>query len=181
MENKDLVISNTLKQIEEKKKSFDSFKPDAFYKFKTNCRFGDKNVKAMNLCGLLKCYVEAKQFKDTLESVLNAFGFISLVYKNEKIYVDLYGFSAEDWMTDLEYLIKKEVYKDATANLENSAYQLEQLALRWQRNQVHGGGSFGQALRRNDGNFVELRIRKRRLRRGFHQLRYLHVCARLQQ
>lgn len=126
MENKDLVISNTLKQIEEKKKSFDSFKPDAFYKFKTNCRFGDKNVKAMNLCGLLKCYVEAKQFKNTLENVLNAFSFISLVYKNEKICVDLYGFTAEDWMTDLEYLIKKEVYKDATANLENSAYQLEQ-------------------------------------------------------
>lgn len=126
MENKDLVISNTLKQIEEKKKSFDSFKPESNYNFKTNCRFGEKNIKTMRLPMLLKCYVEAKQFKDTLENVLNAFCFISLVYKNEKIYVDLYGFSAEDWMTDLEYLIKKEVYKDATANLENSAYQLEQ-------------------------------------------------------
>lgn len=126
MENKDLVISDALKQIEEKKKSFDGFKPEENYKFKTNCRFGEKNIKTLTINNLLECYVEAKQFCDTLKTVMETFAFIPAVYKNGGVAVRLHGFPAEDWLSDIEQLIKKEVYNDAVANLENSAYQLEQ-------------------------------------------------------
>lgn len=129
MENKDVIISNALKSIEEKKRGFENFKPEENYRYKTNCRFGEKgnekNIKTLSISDLLNCYVEAKLFADTLQNINDTFSYIPLVYK-DSVKVRLYGFLPEEWMSDIEQEIKKLCYKDAVANLENSAYQLEQ-------------------------------------------------------
>ena len=61
MENKDVIISNALKSIEEKKRGFENFKPEENYRYKTNCRFGEKgnekNIKTLSISDLLNCYV----------------------------------------------------------------------------------------------------------------------------
>ena len=41
-----MVISNALEAIEKKKKELINV-PEDNYRFKTNCRFGDKNIKTL--------------------------------------------------------------------------------------------------------------------------------------
>ena len=125
MENKDLVISNALKEIEKKKKEFDSFKPEEFYRFKTNCRFDDKNIKTLPLEELLQCYHKIYQYREFKTAVTEKLPFLKKIFSDYDNVFNMQGFHVDDWLSDIEYLLKKLAYKEAIGHLENSACQLE--------------------------------------------------------
>lgn len=140
MESKDLVISNALESIEEKKKTFENFKPEENYRYKTNCRFGEKgnevNIKTLSVDDLLKCYTEAKMFADTLQNIKESFAYVSLVYKDNYFNVRLYGYTPEDWMSDIEQQIKKECYTFAVDNLEIAALKLKKFYSKGKQDEI---------------------------------------------
>ena len=123
MENKDIVISKALEQIEEKKKSLDNLKPVENYSFKTNCRFNELNIKTLSIPQLVKCLMEVYNKETSMNSVINDCSFLNL--DDYKDAFKLYNFEICEWKEDIIYLIKKLNYNNAIKKLENGGKQLE--------------------------------------------------------
>lgn len=120
---KDLVISNALEAIEKKKKELINV-PEENYKFKTNCRFGDKNIKTLSIKDLIECLRLVDAYRDSLHRVYLS---DSLTFKTEleNNEYDMHGFSCGDWQSDIMYLIKKNKYNEQVKNLEEKSKALE--------------------------------------------------------
>lgn len=124
MIQRDELISNGLETIKEKISKMG--KPDPNYRFKTNCRFGEKNIKTLGTQQLVEC-VETVKLKE----------YASLLVEEElkkhqdplleglELNNELYGFPTKDWLEDIIYLLKKSRYIDQTKELEKKARDLE--------------------------------------------------------
>ena len=120
---RDLVISNALEAIEKMKKELINV-PEENYKFKTNCRFGDKNIKTLSLKDLIECLRLVDAYRYGLHRVYVT---DSITFKNEleNNEYDMHGFSCGDWQCDIMYLIKKIKYNEQLRNLEEKSKALE--------------------------------------------------------
>ena len=119
MENKDAIISKAIEQIEIKKKELDSLKPQDGYQFKTNCRFGELNIKAIQLTHLLNCLNEVFTYKHSMDEIVKEYPFLT----NEEF--KIYNFNVNEWKDDIIHQIKKIKYTDALKKLEHGSKQLE--------------------------------------------------------
>jgi hypothetical protein len=119
MENRDVIISTGLEAIENKIKNLK--KPDENYKFKTNCKYNEENIKTLNRKRLLELFTGLLTWKNTVETVLEKypekFNSDDMNFLTE----DVYGFSISSWESDFSYLLDKIKYNEAKKDLEAKA------------------------------------------------------------
>lgn len=119
MENRDVIISTGLDAIEKKLK--DLKKPEENYKFKTNCKYNEENIKTLNRKRLLELFTGLLTWKNTVETVLEKypekFNSDDMNFLTE----DVYGFSISSWESDFSYLLDKIKYNEAKKDLEAKA------------------------------------------------------------
>jgi hypothetical protein len=119
MENRDVIISTGLEAIE--KKLNDLKKPEENYKFKTNCKYNEENIKTLNRKRLLELFTGLLTWKNTVETVLEKypekFNSDDMNFLTE----DVYGFSISSWESDFSYLLDKIKYNEAKKDLEAKA------------------------------------------------------------
>lgn len=122
MENRDTIISTGLEAIENKIKNLR--KPEENYKFKTNCKFNDKNIKTLNRKELTELIVKLFVWKDTAEAIYKAHPERFTSDDMKTIITDIHGFSFSDWESDMFYLLDKIKYNEAKKDLEAKANAL---------------------------------------------------------
>jgi hypothetical protein len=116
---RDVIISRGLDAIERKLK--DLKKPEENYKFKTNCKYNEENIKTLNRKRLLELFTGLLTWKNTVETVLEKypekFNSDDMNFLTE----DVYGFSISSWESDFSYLLDKIKYNEAKKDLEAKA------------------------------------------------------------
>lgn len=123
--NRDAVISAALNKLNEKKNNLDFFNPDEKYSFKTNCRYGDSNIKTLRLADLLNIRMELEIWKGGEAMIEKTYPFLKTVYKDYESLLKLFNYTGDEWISDVDYLIRKTAYKDATAFYDSGKSSLE--------------------------------------------------------
>ena len=122
MENRDVIISTGLEAIENKIKEL--VKPEENYKFKTNCKYNNENIKTLNRKRLLELFAGLLTWKNTVETVLEKYPEKFNSDDMEFLTEDVYGFSISSWESDFSYLLDKIKYNEAKKDLEAKANAL---------------------------------------------------------
>lgn len=117
---RDNLIENGLSTIELKLASL--VKPVENYKFKTNCKFGDLNIKTLGLRHLIGCLADLYMRK---EALTKAYETISYALDKEDVKYEIYGFEMKDWEDDICHLIGKVKYNDKKNELQRKADALK--------------------------------------------------------
>lgn len=120
MENRDFLIEGGLSTIEKKIESL--IKPEENYKFKTNCRYGDVNIKTLQIPSLIAVLVDVDMQKEALTRVFDNNPTLDKAYKSE---FKRYNFTLEEWESDILYLIKKQEYNTKLRDLQDKAEKLK--------------------------------------------------------
>lgn len=120
MKKRDNLIENGLVTIENKIKNLS--KPDENYKFKTNCKFDNINIKTLTLQSLIAIFTELYIKKDALDKVYQKL--TNLIDESDKTYL-LYGFSINEWESDILYLIEKIQYNTKLKDLQEKSEALK--------------------------------------------------------
>lgn len=119
---RDVIISRGLDAIEKKLK--DLKKPEENYKFKTNCKFKDKNIKTLNRKDLTDLIVRLFVWRDTVKMIGEAHPERFNSDDMKIMLTDVDGFSFSDWEDDMFYLLDKIKYNEAKKDLEAKANAL---------------------------------------------------------
>lgn len=114
---RDVIISTGLEAIE--KKLNELKKPEENYKFKTNCKFDNENIKTMTYEKLLETLAKINIYKGALDAVFERFQ-----DKFDKFEPEMYGFSYSAWESDIIFLAEKIKYNEAKKDLEAKANAL---------------------------------------------------------
>jgi uncharacterized protein YoxC len=120
METRDNVIESGLKTIEAKINSL--VKPIENYSFKTNCRYGDINIKTQSINSLMTILSDLYIRKYAIKSIFEDFASLDKKYKNN---YKLYDFTLNEWVDDVSYLIGKLEYNEKLKDLTNKADKLK--------------------------------------------------------
>lgn len=121
MENRDVIISTGLEAIEKKLK--DLKKPEENYKFKTNCKYNNENLKVLPVDQLVKILAEVNIYEDGMYAVyMNHLE--GVLDETDKTYM-LYGFPTDAWIADIKHLITKIKYNEKMKSLEAKAEALK--------------------------------------------------------
>ena len=120
METRDNVIESGLKTIEAKINSL--VKPIENYSFKTNCRYGDINIKTQSINSLMTILSDIYTRKYAIKSIFEDFESLDKKYKNN---YKLYDFTLNEWVEDISYLIGKLDYNEKLKDLTNKADKLK--------------------------------------------------------
>lgn len=120
MKKRDDLIENGLVTIENKIKILS--KPDENYKFKTNCKFDNINIKTLTLQSLIGILTELYIKKDALDKVYQKL--TNLIDESDKSY-SLYGFCINEWESDILYLIEKIQYNTKLKELQEKSEALK--------------------------------------------------------
>lgn len=123
MENKDIVISKAIEQLEEKKKQLVGFKPVENYSFKTNCRFNEKNIKTLNISELVMCLIEVFNYDKAIKQIKSELKILQGEDYSQSF--KLYNHTTDDWTSDIKYLISKIHYNNELKKIEKGSKQLE--------------------------------------------------------
>lgn len=123
MENKDLIISKAIEQLEEKKKNLVGFKPIENYSFKTNCRFNEKNIKTLNISELVMCLIEVFNYDKSIKHIKNELPILQGEDYTQTF--KMYNHTVEEWESDIKYLISKIHYINEMKKIEKGSKQLE--------------------------------------------------------
>lgn len=123
MENKDLIISKAIEQLEEKKKNLVGFKPIENYSFKTNCRFNEKNIKTLNISELVMCLIEVFNYDKSIKHIKNELPILQGEDYTQTF--KMYNHTVEEWESDIKYLISKIHYINEVKKIEKGSKQLE--------------------------------------------------------
>lgn len=119
---RDVVISTGLEAIE--KKLNELKKPEENYKFKTNCKYNEENIKTLNRKRLLELFTGLLTWKDTVETVLKKYPEKFNSDDMEFLIENVYGFPISSWESDFSYLLDKLKYNAAKKDLEAKANAL---------------------------------------------------------
>ena len=114
---RDVIISTGLEAIE--KKLNELKKPEENYKFKTNCKFDNENIKTMTYEKLLETLAKINIYKEALDAVFERFQ-----DKFDKFEPEMCGFSYSAWESDIIFLAEKIKYNAAKKDLETKANAL---------------------------------------------------------
>lgn len=120
MENRDFLIEGGLSTIQKKIESLT--KPEENYKFKTNCRYGELNIKALTIPSLIAILIDIDMQKTALTRVFDNNPSLDPSYKALFRY---HNFTIEDWESDILYLIKKQGYYTKLRDLQDKAEKLK--------------------------------------------------------
>lgn len=123
MENKDIIISKAIEQLEEKKKHLVGFKPIENYSFKTNCRFNEKNIKTLNISELVMCLIEVFNYDKSIKHIKNELPILQGEDYTQTF--KMYNHTVEEWESDIKYLISKIHYNNEVKKIEKGSKQLE--------------------------------------------------------
>jgi hypothetical protein len=123
MENKDLIISKAIEQLEERKKHLIGFKPIENYSFKTNCRFNEKNIKTLNISELVMCLIEVFNYDKSIKHIKNELPILQGEDYTQTF--KMYNHTVEEWESDIRYLISKIHYNNEVKKIEKGSKQLE--------------------------------------------------------
>lgn len=119
---RDVIISTGLEAIE--KKLNELKKPEENYKFKTNCKYKEENIKTLNRKRLLELFTDLLTWKDTVETVLKKYPEKFNSDDMEFLIENVYGFPISSWESDFSYLLDKLKYNEAKKDLEAKANAL---------------------------------------------------------
>ena len=120
MENRDFLIEDGLSTIQKKIESLT--KPEENYKFKTNCRYGELNIKALTIPSLIAILMDIDMQKTALARVFDNNPSLDPSYKTLFRY---HNFTIEEWESDILYLIKKQGYYTKLRDLQDKAEKLK--------------------------------------------------------
>ena len=120
MENRDFLIEGGLSTIQKKIESLT--KPEENYKFKTNCRYGELNIKALTIPSLISILMDIDMQKTALTRVFDNNPSLDPSYKTLFRY---HNFTIEEWESDILYLIKKQGYYTKLRELQDKAEKLK--------------------------------------------------------
>ena len=120
MENRDFLIEDGLSTIQKKIESLT--KPEENYKFKTNCRYDDVNIKTLQIPALIAVLVDVDMQKEALTRVFDNNPSLDPSYKTLFRY---HNFTIEEWESDILYLIKKQGYYTKLRDLQDKAEKLK--------------------------------------------------------
>ena len=120
MEKRDNLIETGVSTIE--KKIEELKKPNENYKFQTNCKFGEINIKTVGLGILCNCLVEIQNRKDALDKVYQK---LENVLETGDMRYEKYGFKLKEWEDDICYIIEKIKYNEKLNNLKGKANELK--------------------------------------------------------
>ena len=120
MENRDFLIEGGLSTIQKKIESLT--KPEENYKFKTNCRYGELNIKALTIPSLIAILMDIDMQKTALTRVFDNNPSLDPSYKTLFRY---HNFTIEEWESDILYLIKKQGYYTKLRELQDKAEKLK--------------------------------------------------------
>lgn len=120
MENRDFLIEGGLSTIEKKIESL--IKPEENYRFKTNCRYDDVNIKTLQIPSLIAVLVDVDMQKEALTRVFDTYPTLDKAYKSE---FKRYNFTLEEWESDILYLIRKQEYNTKLRDLQDKAEKLK--------------------------------------------------------
>lgn len=120
MKNRDFLIENGLSTIQKKIESLT--KPEENYKFKTNCRYGELNIKALTIPSLIAILIDIDMQKTALTRVFDNNPSLDPSYKTLFRY---HNFTIEEWESDILYLIKKQGYYTKLRDLQDKAEKLK--------------------------------------------------------
>ena len=120
MENRDFLIEDGLSTIQKKIESLT--KPEENYKFKTNCRYGELNIKALTIPSLIAILMDIDMQKTALSRVFDNNPSLDPSYKTLFRY---HNFTIEEWESDILYLIKKQGYYTKLRDLQDKAEKLK--------------------------------------------------------
>jgi hypothetical protein len=117
---RDVIISKGLEAIENKIKEL--VKPEENYKFKTNCKYNNENLKVLPVDQLIKILAEIYMMRDYMDKVSETF--YNVLEDKDRTY-KLYDFTVYEWSQDISYLIKKNKYNEKLKTLEAKAEALK--------------------------------------------------------
>ena len=120
MENRDFLIEGGLSTIEKKIEGL--VKPIENYKFKTNCKYGDLNIKALPILSLIAVLMDVDMQKAALTRVFDNNPTLDKSYKSN---FRRYGFTIEEWESDILFLIGKQEYNTKLRDLQDKAEKLK--------------------------------------------------------
>ena len=120
MENRDFLIEDGLSTIQKKIESLT--KPEENYKFKTDCRYGELNIKALTIPSLIAILMDIDMQKTALTRVFDNNPSLDPSYKTLFRY---HNFTIEEWESDILYLIKKQGYYTKLRDLQDKAEKLK--------------------------------------------------------
>ena len=120
MENRDFLIEGGLSTIQKKIESLT--KPEENYKFKTNCRYGELNIKALTIPSLIAILIDIDMQKTALTRVFDNNPSLDPSYKT---LFRCHNFTIEEWESDILYLIKKQGYYTKLRDLQDKAEKLK--------------------------------------------------------
>lgn len=122
---RDVIISRGLEAFEKKLNNLK--KPEENYKFKTNCKFNDKNIKTLNRKELTELIIRLFVWKDTIEMINEAHPDRFNSDDMNIMLTDIHGFSFSDWEDDMFYLLDKIKYNEAKKDIDAKANALRNL------------------------------------------------------
>lgn len=120
MENRDFLIEGGLSTIEKKIESL--VKPVEDYKFKTNCRYGELNIKTLPIPSLIAILLDIDTQKTALTRVFDNNPSLDPSYKTLFRY---HNYTIEEWESDVMYLIGKQEYNNKLRDLQYKAERLK--------------------------------------------------------
>ena len=120
MENRDFLIEGGLSAIEKKIEGL--VKPIENYKFKTNCKYGDLNIKTLPVLSLIAVLMDVDMHESALTRVFDIYPSLDRSYKSE---FRRYNFTLEEWESDILYLIGKQEYNTKLRDLQYKAERLK--------------------------------------------------------
>ena len=120
MENRDFLIEGGLSAIEKKIEGL--VKPIENYKFKTNCKYGDLNIKTLPILSLIAVLMDVDMHESALTRVFDIYPSLDRSYKSE---FRRYNFTLEEWESDILYLIRKQEYNIKLRDLQDKAEKLK--------------------------------------------------------
>lgn len=120
METRDNLIESGLKAIEKKIENL--VKPTENYKFKTNCKYGDINIKTQSINSLMTILSDIYMRKYAIKSI---FEDLESLDKKYKANYKLYDFTLNEWVEDISYLIGKLDYNEKLKELQFKANKLK--------------------------------------------------------
>lgn len=120
MENRDFLIEGGLSTIEKKIESL--VKPVENYKFKTNCRYGELNIKTLPIPSLIALLLDIDTQKTALTRVFDNNPSLDPSYK---ALFRCHSYTIEEWESDIMYLIGKQEYNTKLRDLQYKAERLK--------------------------------------------------------
>jgi hypothetical protein len=120
MENRDYLIEGGLSTIEKKIEGL--VKPIENYKFKTNCKYDELNLKTLSIPSLIAVLTDVDMHKSGLTRVFDNNATLDKSYKSE---FRRYNFTIEEWESDILYLIGKQEYNTKLRDLQYKAERLK--------------------------------------------------------